>query len=147
MTERFGIQDHDPQITQHALQNPTNPGQFSNISSDQPYGPHGGFTAINFDPAFVERMTRRNMRTAVILALLFGPLGMFYTSRKAAYIALAATLLLSLLQAGSLLDLGIFFGPSWDLARLVAIGWNIHAMRIYQAAAKGGQASGGDKAL
>lgn len=86
MSERFGIPDHAPQhAPDHAAQNPTAQGSWGQDagaadagwpSSPAPSGGSGGvrYNPISFAP------TRKSVVTAVVLAFLLGPLGLFYVS-------------------------------------------------------------------
>jgi hypothetical protein len=83
MSERFGIPDHSPQhAPDHALQNPTPQGSWGEPAADAgwpstptpSYGGGGVSTSLGaVDP-------RRSLKVAIFLALVLGPLGLFYVS-------------------------------------------------------------------
>jgi len=84
MSERFGIPDHSPQhAPDHSLQNPTAQGSWPNIGgggdgawpTTPTYGGGGGGThgALPYVPDSPKSTT-----FAVVLAMLFGPLGLFF---------------------------------------------------------------------
>ena len=81
MSERFGIPDHSPQhAPDHSLQNPTAQGNWHDTGGSgdgawpaaPTYGGGGGYTPV----PYVDTPHRTPM--AVVLAMLFGPLGLFY---------------------------------------------------------------------
>ena len=83
MSERFGIPDHSPQhAPDHAQQNPTPQGSWGQPAADSEWpstpGPSyggGGLPSGSFaiDP-------RRSIKVAIVLAIVLGPLGLFYVS-------------------------------------------------------------------
>src|SRR5438132_3688374 len=83
MSERFGIPDHSPQhAPDHALQNPTSQGSWGQPAADSgwpstptpSYGGGGVSTSLGTgDP-------RGSLKVAIFLALVLGPLGLFYVS-------------------------------------------------------------------
>jgi hypothetical protein len=83
MSERFGIPDHSPQhAPDHALQNPTSQGSWGQPAADSgwpstptpSYGGGGVSTSLGtVDP-------RGSLKVAIFLALVLGPLGLFYVS-------------------------------------------------------------------
>lgn len=84
MSERFGIPDHAPQhAPDHSLQNPTAQGGWQNIGGGSdgawpaPTAPTYGGGGGGGVP-FVVVDTPHKTTTAVVLAILFGPLGLFY---------------------------------------------------------------------
>jgi hypothetical protein len=95
MSERFGIPDHDPQVPDHALQNstPADPvggmGGFGLPTYGTPaYAgtPAGSYVGIPVGP-YIRR--KRSLILAVVLATLFGPLGLFYVNILSGIAALA----------------------------------------------------------
>ena len=91
MSERFGIPDHSPQhAPDHSLQNPTPQGSWGQDTggSDWPSsaapGPsyaapgHGGGGSYSPGVSIVD--PRKSIKAAIILAMVFGPLGLFYVS-------------------------------------------------------------------
>lgn len=84
MSERFGIPDHaPPHAPDHVPQNPTPQGSWDTgsdwssgtTSAPQSYsGGHYGGVAVASGPS------RKSVRFAIIVAALFGPLGLFYVS-------------------------------------------------------------------
>jgi len=83
MSERFGIPDHSPQhAPDHALQNPTSQGSWGNDGGGGnwpavPAPTYGGGAGL---PVMIHVDPHRSLRTAIILAMMFGPLGLFYVS-------------------------------------------------------------------
>ena len=86
MSERFGIPDHSPQhAPDHAQQNPTPQGSWGQPAADSgwpstptpSYGGGGGGRSVATGPVFDPR---RSFKVAIVLAMLFGPLGLFYVS-------------------------------------------------------------------
>jgi hypothetical protein len=89
MSERFGIPDHSPQhAPDHALQNPTPQGSWgqSNTDSGWPSTPtptYGGaptYGGGGVSTGFSVIDPRKSLKVAVFLALVLGPLGIFYVS-------------------------------------------------------------------
>jgi hypothetical protein len=93
MSERFGIPDHDPQVPDHALQNPTpsdpvgGMGNFGSTYGTPAYagtsaGSYAGTAVGSYDGtgggSYVRQ--KRSMILAVVLATIFGPLGLFYVN-------------------------------------------------------------------
>ena len=86
MSERFGIPDHASQhAPDHATQNPTAQGSWGQGASaadggwppSQPAAPgsaQGNYTPMTFAPR------RKSFIAAIVLAMLFGPFGLFYVS-------------------------------------------------------------------
>ncbi|TAL27981.1 MAG: hypothetical protein EPN97_15630 [Alphaproteobacteria bacterium] len=143
MVERFSIQDLNiqdpsPQLTQHALQNPTPQGNFHNLGGgggDAVYAPTysgggGGNTAcISLPPV----ARSKSMVLSVILAMLFGPIGLLYASRKGAAVVAALMVGAGLVQGGSLhalLDDAVM-NPIWVVARIISIVWAAGAVIAY----------------
>ena len=84
MSERFGIPDHSPpHAPDHALQNPTSQGSWGYDAggADWPAAPAptygGGGAGL---PVMASVDPHKNLRVAIILAMIFGPLGLFYVS-------------------------------------------------------------------
>ena len=85
MSEQFGTPDHSPQhAPDHALQNPTPQGSWGQPAADSgwpssptpSYGGGGGGGGMSFgtvDP-------RKSIKFAIFLAMVLGPLGIFYVS-------------------------------------------------------------------
>jgi hypothetical protein len=84
MSERFGIPDHAPQhAPDHAAQNPTAQGSWDpgggGAAADwpaptRPIGGSGGpNVSIHVDP-------HKSVKVGIVLAMLLGPLGLFYVS-------------------------------------------------------------------
>jgi hypothetical protein len=83
MSERFGIPDHAPQhAPDHAPQNPTAQGSWgqpsggSDWASPTPPTYSGGYGGGYGGTVWVD--PHKSVKTAVVLAMLFGPLGLFY---------------------------------------------------------------------
>ena len=86
MSERFGIPDHAPQhAPDHAAQNPTAQGSWGQGTSagDDAWPPtqapavrsgRGSYAPITFAPR------RKSFIAAIVCAMVFGPLGLFYVS-------------------------------------------------------------------
>jgi hypothetical protein len=84
MSERFGIPDHSPQhAPDHAAQNPTAQGSWGQPAGAADAGwppsqaPSGGAANVRYTPMSFAP-TRRSLVTAVVLAMVLGPLGLFY---------------------------------------------------------------------
>ena len=85
MSERFGIPDHAPQhAPDHAAQNPTAQGSWGlggGGAADWPApsqptgggGRGGPYVSIPVDP-------HKSVKTGIVLAMILGPLGLFYVS-------------------------------------------------------------------
>ena len=82
MSERFGIPDHSPQhAPDHSLHNPTAQGNWHDAGGGgdgawpvaPTYGGGGVHGAVPYVPA-----TPHSTTMAVVLAMLLGPLGLFY---------------------------------------------------------------------
>jgi hypothetical protein len=95
MSERFGIPDHSPQhAPDHSLQNPTAQGNWNNIGgggdgawpATPTYGGGGGGGGTYVPMPYIDTPHRTTM--AVVLAMLFGPLGLFYVGILQGMIAL-----------------------------------------------------------
>ena len=91
MSERFGIPDHSPQhAPDHSLQNPTPQGSWGQDTggSDWPSSAapspsyaapsHGG--GGSYSPGVSVVDPRKSIKAAIVLAMVFGPLGLFYVS-------------------------------------------------------------------
>jgi hypothetical protein len=81
MSERFGIPDHSPQhAPDHSLQNPTAQGNWHNVggSSDGAWPAAPTYAGGGYAPPLHLPDTPHRTTTAVVLAMLFGPLGLFY---------------------------------------------------------------------
>jgi len=82
MSERFGIPDHSPQhAPDHSLQNPTAQGNWHDTAGSGdgawPTAPtYGGGGGTYVPMPYIDTPHRTTM--AVVLAMLFGPLGLFY---------------------------------------------------------------------
>jgi hypothetical protein len=146
MVERFGVQDHDPQQTQHALQNPTNASNFQNIGGAgadvPPQSARGGELPsfgllVTVMRAVLEsrRRRRRSLPVAVILALVFGPFGLVYTTWMGAGTMTALTALAGFVKGGSMaaLENDIVMQPIWRCAVVASVVWTILAARVHNA--------------
>jgi hypothetical protein len=153
MTERFGIQDHDPRLTQHAQQNPTNQGTFRNIgdggADTPPPSPSGGdfpgprliFATLRALRA-ARKLRRRNLVIAAVLALIFGPFGMIYTTWMGAAIVFGLSALAGYVRGGGMaaLDNDVVMQPIWRYAVIVSVIWTLLAARAHNARLKSSQA-------
>ena len=89
MSDRFGIPDHAPQhAPDHATQNPTPQGSWGHDSSatDAAWSPSqtrsqatSGSGSASYTPV-VYAPTPKSVTVAIVLAMVFGPLGLFYAS-------------------------------------------------------------------
>jgi hypothetical protein len=78
VSERFGIPDHAPQhAPDHALKNPTPQGSLGGAPDWTAPAPGYGGAAVRSGPTI---QLRKNTVLAVVLATVFGPLGLFYVS-------------------------------------------------------------------
>ena len=144
MTEVFGIQDHDPQVTQHAQQNPTNQGTFANIGDGgadiPPLSPSGGafpgprliITTLRAVHAGRQRR-RRSLIIAAVLALIFGPFGMIYTTWRGAAIVFGLTALAGYVKGGGMaaLENDAVMQPIWRYAVIVSVIWTLLVGRAH----------------
>jgi hypothetical protein len=93
MSERFGIADHAPQhAPDHATQNPTAQGSWSQGgAADDGWPPNqapaGGSGSFSYAPISVAP-TPKGIKRAIVLAMLLGPLGLFYVSLLNGIVAL-----------------------------------------------------------
>ena len=85
ISERFGIPDHSPQhAPDHAQQNPTPQGSWgqSTDGGEWPAAPApsygGGGGSYSYSPVAVD--PRKSLKVAIVLAIVLGPLGLFYVS-------------------------------------------------------------------
>jgi hypothetical protein len=140
MVERFGIQDHSPQLTQHALQNPTNPGNYNSLGGGDGavYAPtYGGGPPPDVAGIPAGPYTKGYI-TAVLLAALFGPFGLLYTTRKGALFLLAVFAAIGYYLGGEdFLDKESIMGPMTLWGRGLAIVWTIFAARAFNRRALG----------
>ena len=161
MVERYGIQDHDPQQTQHSLQNPTNQGNFQNISGAEGGYPQnvqyrGGVANFSVWSVIKQLWTGpqvpqpKNMVKAVLLALVFGPFGLMYASRIGALVMFGLTALAGFVRGGGIggLDNDDVMGPLWKFAVAGCVAWAVIATRAFNARLKNpGGIPGVDKPL
>jgi hypothetical protein len=83
MTERFGIPDHSPQhAPDHALQNPTPQGSWGQPTADSEftYSPTPSYAGGGVSTGFGTVDPRRSLKVGIVLAMVLGPLGLFYVS-------------------------------------------------------------------
>ena len=133
MTERFGIQDHDRQAGPQTMQNPTNPGTFQNISGGgdggMSWGTLGRFGGgwspdpnwRGYEGPFVPR--EKKLLVAIILAGIFGPFGLAYTTwRGAGVMLLLAGICARITSGGN-------DGWVWPAMVVGSIAWTIFAAR------------------
>ena len=139
MSERFGIADHSPGLPQHAPQNPTAQTVYQPFSSDTSYGStssspsyssggySGGYAApVNYGPR------RKGMIRAVLLAMIFGPFGLFYVSwRSACVLLLVAGAAIMALGGVQGFSSDIVLTPVTFVARTVATVWAVVACIRY----------------
>jgi len=86
MSERFGVPDHSRQhAPDHAQQNPTPQGSWGQPASGEDWAPApapsyggGGGGGVSFGSGAGPR--RKSLKVAIVLAMLLGPLGLFYVS-------------------------------------------------------------------
>lgn len=134
MTERFGIQDHDRQAGPQTMQNPTNQTTFQNIgggdAGGQSWGTLGqyGFwtpdrNARGYEGPYVPR--EKKLLVAIILAGIFGPFGLAYTTWR------GAGLMILLSGIGAKLAGEGHDGFIWPLAVVTSIVWTIFGTRAH----------------
>jgi hypothetical protein len=146
MVERYGIQDHDPQLTQHALQNPTKTSSPQNIGGGDddvpPPSARGGEVPsfgliVNVTRLLLAsgRLRRNSLPVAVILALVFGPFGLVYTTWIGAGIVTALTALTGFVRGGSMAAVSddVVMQPIWKFAVVASVVWTILAVRAHNA--------------
>jgi hypothetical protein len=144
MVEHFGIQDHDPTLTQHALQNPTNPSLYQNIGGGEANAPLltprtgdapslGMITDVFGAVRAGRKRIRKKIPVAVILALLFGPFGLIYTTWMGAIVMTALTAFAGFVRGGSMAAISsdVVMQPIWKCAVVVSIVWTILAARAH----------------
>jgi hypothetical protein len=148
MVERFGIQDHDARLTQHAQQNPTNSSGFQNLGGGDaaaPSSPSGGYfpgprMIIATFRAVHEGRKRipKRMWLGIVLALVFGPFGLIYATWTGAVVLTGLTILAGFIRGGghwAALDSDGVMQPIWRLAVVAAVLWMIMAIRAHNARA------------
>jgi hypothetical protein len=145
MVERFGMQDHDAQLTQHALQNPTNRSSFQNIDggeADAAAPTSGGyFPGPRMIVAAMQgvhagrRLRPRGMLFGIVLALIFGPFGLIYASWTGALVLTGLTAAAGYITGGGMaaLDSDTIMQPIWRLAVVASVIWMIVAIRTHNA--------------
>lgn len=144
MVERYGIQDHDAQLTQHALQNPTNASSFQNIGGSDgnaaPQPASGGYfpgprmiIAVLRGVHAGGRLRPRSMWLGIVLALIFGPFGMIYISWTGAVVLTGLTVVAGYIHGGSMaaLDRDSIMEPIWRLAVIASVVWMFIAIRAH----------------
>ena len=132
--ERFGVPDHDAQVTNHALQNPTAQGSFANIggggdtSWGQPAASYsgGGYTQPGVHggmPLVLNKPRTKSTVIAIVLALVFGPFGVLYTSFVGAVVLFAVTALIGIVTGGGVqaLDHDSIMMPIWRMMVVVSV--------------------------
>ena len=137
MVERFGMQDHDVGIGSTRLQNPTNAGGFQNISGGGDEGLSWGTptrtggawvpdpNARGYEGPYVP--PRKNLLLAIVLAAVFGPFGLAYTTFRGAAIMIVLAALAGA-AAGARRDAFV-----WPLAVVCSLVWTIIATRTRNA--------------
>jgi hypothetical protein len=150
--ERFGIQDHDAQVTNHALQNPTNAGSWANIGGgdDSAWTSSGSFAntsggggygpaSVTYSgmPVLADIPRSKTIVIAVILALVFGPFGVAYTSFIGAVVLFGVTALAGIATGGvRALDNDAIMVPIWRVMVVVSVIWTVIAARRFNAREK-----------
>jgi hypothetical protein len=160
MNERWGIQDHDKQSGPQTMQNQTNQGNFQNISgggSDYTQGTQFRGSTANFTIWDVIKLLwkappsqqPKSLVKAVLLALVFGPVGLAYASRIGALVVFGLTALAGVASGGMRgLDNDSVMGPIWKLAVVGSVAWAVIATRAFNARLKNpGGVPGVDKPL
>ncbi len=140
------MQDHDAQLTQHALQNPTSTSKAQNIGGADANAPAhsargGGLPSFSLLVSVIRlllansRLRRKKLPVAVILALVFGPFGLAYTTWIGAAIMTALTALAGFARGGSMAAVGndAVMQPIWKCAVVVSVVWTILAARAHNA--------------
>jgi len=141
MSERFGIPDHDTQLPDHAPQNPTpsdpvgGMGGFEFPSYSPPAyagAPAGSYAGI---PAGSYVRPKRSMILAVVLATIFGPLGLFYVNILSGIAALAiipfvvrALAFTVALKSGG--DMNTVYRVAVPILWCITIPWSIIGVKI-----------------
>ena len=85
MSERFGIPDHAPQhAPDHAQQNPTPRGSWGHdaaaADAGWPAGPTPGGGSASYGGGMSIADRPKSIKAAIVLAMVLGPLGLFYVS-------------------------------------------------------------------
>jgi len=144
MSERFGIPDHDPQIPDHALQNPTPPDPVGGMGGFglPTYGtpayagtPAGSYAGIPAGP-YVRQ--KRSVILAVVLATIFGPLGLFYVNILSGIAALAiipvvVRTLAVAIALGSGGTMNTVYHVAFPIMWCITIPWSIIGVKIRNA--------------
>jgi hypothetical protein len=145
MNDRWGIQDHDRQSGRPTMQNPTNQGNFQNISGgggDYPQSTQFQGSTANFTIWDVIKMLwkappvqrPKSLVKAVLLALIFGPIGLAYASRRGALVIFGLLVLAGALSGGMRgLDNESVMGPLWQIAAVASVAWAVIATRAFNA--------------
>lgn len=143
MVERYGIQDHSPQLIQHALQNPTAQGNVHNLGGggDDAYASTSGWaTQTSSDsgpvsPAFTYPAAppSRGFVLPVILALAFGPFGLLYTTWRGGIALIALMVLAGRIRGGSMeaVSSDTVMQPIWAAGVAISVVWTCLAVMAY----------------
>ena len=126
MVERFGMQDHDVGIGSTRLQNPTNAQ--THIT---PGAPEAGFAYSQ--GVFAPEKAEKGIVTSVLLALVFGPFGLLYTTWKGGAVMIALMVLAGYLRGGSMqaVESEAVMGPIWSCSVVVSVIWTFLAAKAF----------------
>ena len=129
MSERFGFPDHSPQhAPDHALQNPTpsySPEPAS-IESWQTFS--SGTWSSAGSGTHTATPGRKSIGVALILTMLFGPLGLLYATKLGALIVL-----IGVPMVFGVLTRAPVGGPATSFMWLISMIWAVVAVRAHNA--------------
>jgi hypothetical protein len=152
MSERFGIADHDAQLPGHAPENPTpsypvggaggfdfpayNPPTYAGAPGGSYAGaPVGSYAGTSAGP-YVR--PKRSMILAVVLATVFGPLGLFYVNILSGIAALViipvvVRTLAFMIALGSGGDMNTVYRVAVPILWCITIPWSMIGVKVRNA--------------
>ena len=152
MSERFGIPDHHTQLPDHALNNPTPSDPVGGMGSFEfppsgppayagiPAGSYTGTPAGSYAGTSAGHYVRpkRSMILAIVLATVFGPLGLFYVNILSGIAALViipvvVRSLAFTIALGSGGDMNTVYRVAVPIMWCITIPWSIIGVKIRNA--------------
>jgi len=152
MSERFGIPDHDTQLPDHALNNPTPSDPVGGMGSFEfppsgppayagiPAGSYTGTPAGSYAGTSAGHYVRpkRSMILAIVLATVFGPLGLFYVNILSGIAALViipvvVRSLAFTIALGSGGDMNTVYRVAVPIMWCITLPWSIIGVKIRNA--------------
>jgi hypothetical protein len=135
MVERYGIQDHDKGVQSTRFQNPTNQGTITNIGGggdDAAYAPRSSPRAWIGDGHTEYTPTEKSLVKTILLALVFGPFGLAYTTLRGAAVVFGLMILAGIVRGGfDGLGNDAVMIPIWRVAVVASVVWTIIARRTH----------------